>query len=96
MDIVLFLEQEPEEIPSDSQPCGRGVLWIGPALLCVSSWSDWEKRGSAHPGRAESHGAIHRRVSEGPSVKPKAGPAVFKWHYECRFVVNMGFILTFE
>lgn len=62
---VLSVDQEPEESPSSSQPCGAGGLQFRAALICVSSGSDWEKRGSAHSGRAESNGAIHGRGSKG-------------------------------
>lgn len=62
---VLSVDQKPEKSPSSSQPCGAGGLQFRAALVCVSSGSDWEKRGSAHSGRAESNGAIHGRVSKG-------------------------------
>lgn len=61
----LSVDQEPEKGPSSSQPCGAGGLRFRPAFVCVSSGSDWEKRGSAHSGRAESNGAIHGRDSKG-------------------------------
>ncbi len=73
---VVFLDQEPEESPSSSQPCGRGDIRSRSPLLRVSSGSGWKKRRSAHPGRAESYGAIHRRVSEGLFVKLKTGPVL--------------------
>lgn len=68
----MLLDEEPEEVPSTSQPCGRGELWSCTPLLRVSSGPDREKRGSAHPGHAESHGTLHCRVSEGSSIKSGA------------------------
>lgn len=62
---VLSVDQKPEKSPNSSQPCGAGGLQFRAALVCVSSGSDWEKRGSAYSGRAESNGAIHSRVSKG-------------------------------
>lgn len=61
----ISVDQEPEKSPSSSQPCGAGGLRFSTAFVCVSSGSDWEKRGSAYSGRAESNGTIHGRVSEG-------------------------------
>lgn len=61
----MISDQEPEESPVNSQPCGRGGLRRRPPLLRVSPGTDREKRGSAHHGRAQSHGAVHCRVPEG-------------------------------
>lgn len=65
---MVLLDQGPEEIPSNSQPCGGGGLRFRTALLRVSPGSGWEKRGSADSGRAESHGAIHRRIPKGQYI----------------------------
>lgn len=62
---IAISDQEPEEGPSNSQPCGRGGLRKRPPLLRVSPGTDREKRGSAHHGRAQSHAAVHSRVPEG-------------------------------
>lgn len=61
----MISDQEPEESTGNSQPCGRGGLRRRPPLLRVSPGTDREKRGSAHHGRAQSHGAVHCRVPEG-------------------------------
>lgn len=59
-------DPESEERPITGQPWGRGDLLGCAPHFGVSPGPGWKKRGSAHHRYPESHGALHRSLSQGP------------------------------